>query len=73
MEMVDFKQMVYLPDEDRYCPVDEVPAGARTADISGTQVRENYLAKGLQLPEWFSRPAVAEILNEANPPGSARA
>ena len=46
MEMVNFKQMVYLPDEDRYCPVDEVPDGAGTADISGTQVRENYLAKG---------------------------
>ena len=68
MEMVDFKQMVYLPDEDRYCPVDAVPPGARTADISGTQVRDNYLAKGLQLPEWFSRPAVAEILNETSPP-----
>jgi sulfate adenylyltransferase len=68
MRMVDFKQMVYLPDENRYCPVDEVPAGTRTADISGTQVRDNYLAKGLQLPEWFSRPAVAEILNETSPP-----
>jgi sulfate adenylyltransferase len=68
MEMVDFKQMVYLPDEDRYAPVDEVPAGVRTADISGTDVREKYLAKGLQLPEWFSRPAVAAILGEANPP-----
>ncbi len=68
MEMVGFKQMVYLPDEDRYCPVDEVPDGARTADISGTQVRENYLAKGQQLPEWFSRPVVAEFLNETNPP-----
>jgi len=68
MEMVDFKQMVYLPDEDRYSPVDEVPAGVRTADISGTEVREKYLAKGLQLPEWFSRPAVAEILNETSPP-----
>ncbi|GIW87365.1 MAG: adenylyl-sulfate kinase [Isosphaeraceae bacterium] len=66
--MVDFKQMVYLPDEGRYAPIDEVPPGARTADISGTQVRDDYLAKGLQLPEWFSRPAVAEILNEANPP-----
>ena len=32
------------------------------------QVRDNYLAKGLQLPEWFSRPAVAEILNETSPP-----
>jgi sulfate adenylyltransferase len=68
MGMVDFKQMVYLPDENRYAPVDEVPAGVKTADISGTDVRDKYLAKGLQLPEWFSRPAVAEILNEANPP-----
>jgi sulfate adenylyltransferase len=68
MGMVDFKMMVYLPDEDRYAPVDEVPAGTKTADISGTQVRDDYLAKGLQLPEWFSRPAVAEILNETNPP-----
>src|SRR5262249_50321190 len=58
----------YLPDDDRYCPVDEVPKGARTADISGTQVRDDYLAKGRPLPEWFSRPAVAEILRETNPP-----
>lgn len=68
MEMVDFKPMVYLPDENRYAPIDEVPAGTKTADLSSTQVRENYLAKGLPLPEWFSRPAVAEILNETNPP-----
>jgi sulfate adenylyltransferase len=68
MEMVDFKQMVFLPEENRYCPVDEVPPGAKTADISGTEVREKYLARGLQLPEWFSRPAVAEILNETSPP-----
>ena len=68
MGMVDFKQMVYLPDENRYLGVDEVPAGVKTADISGTDVRDKYLAKGLPLPEWFSRPAVAEILNEANPP-----
>ena len=68
MEMVDFKMMVFLPDENRYAPVDEVPEGTKTANISGTQVRDDYLAKGLQLPEWFSRPAVAEILNETNPP-----
>ena len=68
MTMVDFKMMVYLPDEGRYAPVDEIKPGTKTADISGTQVRDDYLAKGLQLPEWFSRPAVAEILNETNPP-----
>jgi sulfate adenylyltransferase len=68
MQMVDFKQMVFLPEENRYASVDEVPAGVKTADISGTDVRDKYLAKGLQLPEWFSRPAVAEILNETSPP-----
>ncbi len=68
MGMVDFKQMVFLPDSDSYSPVDEVPKGTKTADISGTQVRDDYLAKGLPLPEWFSRPAVAAILNETNPP-----
>jgi sulfate adenylyltransferase len=68
MEMVDFKQMVFLPDENRYSPVDEVRAGTKTADISGTEVRDKYLARGRQLPEWFSRPAVAKILGETNPP-----
>ncbi len=66
--MVDFKQMVYLPDENRYEAVDAVKPGTKTADISGTQVRDDYLAKGLALPEWFSRPAVAAILGETNPP-----
>jgi sulfate adenylyltransferase len=66
--LVDCKPMVFLPDENRYGPIDEVPKGARTADISGTQVRDDYLARGLPLPEWFSRPAVAEILSETSPP-----
>ena len=68
MGMVDFKQMVYLPDENRYEAVDAVKPGTKTADISGTQVRDDYLAKGKPLPEWFSRPAVAAILGETNPP-----
>jgi sulfate adenylyltransferase len=68
MEMVDFKMMVHLPEEDRYEAVDAVPEGVKTSTISGTQVRDDYLAKGKPLPEWFSRPAVAEILREANPP-----
>ena len=66
--MVAAGQMVYLPDEDRYAAADAVPAGTRTADISDAQVRDDYLAKGLPLPGWFSRPAVAAILGETNPP-----
>jgi sulfate adenylyltransferase len=68
MGMVDFKAMVYLPDLDHYAAADEIPAGAKTADISGTQVRDDYLAKGIPLPPWFSRPAVAAILGETSPP-----
>ncbi len=63
-----FQELVYLPDEDRYEEVTKIPANARTASISGTQVREEYLNNGRRLPEWFTRPEVAEILSEAYPP-----
>lgn len=68
MKVLPFKQLVYLPDEDRYEEQDKIPAGAKTANISGTQVRDNYLNKGIALPEWFTRPEVAAILGESYPP-----
>jgi sulfate adenylyltransferase len=66
--MVPFRQLVYLPDEDRYEEITKVPANVRTADISGTQVRDEYLNAGKTLPEWFTRPEVADILTETYPP-----
>jgi sulfate adenylyltransferase len=63
-----FQQLVYLQDEQRYEEISKVPAGAKIAEISGTQVREDYLSSGKQLPEWFTRPEVAEVLSEAYPP-----
>ena len=51
--MVPFKMMVYLSHEDRYVPMDEVPEGAKTDFISGTAVCDDYLSKGIPLPEWF--------------------
>ena len=68
VKAVQFQEVVYLKDEDRYEEVSKAPAGAKTASISGTQVREEYLAKGKPLPEWFTRPETAQILMEANPP-----
>jgi sulfate adenylyltransferase len=70
---VGFEELVYLADEDRYEEVSEVPPGARVFAISGTQVREDYLAKGRKLPEWFTRPEVAEILQKAYAAGAAEA
>ena len=68
VKMVPFEMLVYLPDEERYVEQKDVPEGAKVANISGTQVRDDYLAKGKLLPEWFTRPETAEILREMYPP-----
>ncbi len=68
VKAVPFQELVYLPDEDRYEEADRIPEGASTLVISGTQVREDYLRNGRPLPEWFTRPEVADILAEAHPP-----
>jgi sulfate adenylyltransferase len=63
-----FQELVYLPDQETYVEVGAVPAGARVASISGTQVRDEYLAKGRLLPEWFTREETAKILAQMYPP-----
>ena len=68
MGVVPFRELVYLPDEDRYEEVSRVSPETRTASISGTQVREEYLTSGKALPEWFTRPEIAEIMAETYPP-----
>ncbi|HWB70877.1 MAG TPA: bifunctional sulfate adenylyltransferase/adenylylsulfate kinase [Egibacteraceae bacterium] len=69
VEMVPFRQMVYLADHDRYVPDDEVPPGARVLSISGTELRRR-LADGRELPEWFTFGEVARELRATHPPRS---
>ena len=66
--VIPFHELTYLPDEDRYEETSKVAPGVRTATISGTQVRDDYLNAGRELPGWFTRPEVARILGEAYPP-----
>jgi len=66
--MVPFQELVYLPDEERYEEISDVTARERALAISGTEARDEYLSKGRKLPEWFTRPEVGEILQEAYPP-----
>ncbi len=66
--VVPFQELVYLPEEERYEEVFKIPASAPTLSLSGTQVRETYLNNGNKLPDWFTRPEVAEILSETYPP-----
>ncbi|MBI1793551.1 MAG: bifunctional sulfate adenylyltransferase/adenylylsulfate kinase [Chloroflexi bacterium] len=68
VKAIPFEELVYLPDEDRYVENKDIPAGAKILNISGTQVRDDYLAKGKLLPEWFTRPETAEILRQMYPP-----
>jgi len=65
--MVPFKNMVYVEDKAQYFPEDEVEAGARTLDISGTELRRR-LQEGADIPEWFSFPEVVAELRRTHPP-----
>ena len=65
---IEFKELVYLADEERYEEQTKIVEGTRIYSISGTQVRDDYLAKGKTLPEWFTRAETAEILQQMYPP-----
>ncbi len=65
--MVPFKLMVFVEDTDSYAPIDEVPKGKRTLSLSGTELRDR-LAKGKDIPSWFTFPTVAEELKRSHPP-----
>ena len=71
MTMVPFKEMVYLEDEDRFEEDHRIPVGAKVKSLSGSDVRR-HLALGQPLPEWFSRPETASILQQSQPPRSAQ-
>jgi len=65
--MVPFHMMVYLEDRDVYVPEDQVPAGSRVLNISGTELRSR-LAEGREIPSWFTFPEVASELRRNYPP-----
>jgi len=66
IEMVDFKQMVYVHGKAQYYPIDELPEGATVLDISGTELRRR-LREGIEIPDWFSFPEVVTQLRRTSP------
>ena len=67
VRMVDFKMIVYVKELDAYVPENEVPAGMTALNISGTELR-GLLARGAEIPEWFTFPDVARELRRTHPP-----
>jgi sulfate adenylyltransferase len=65
--MVPFNMMVYLQDQDKYVPDNEVPKSSRVLNISGTELRQR-LNEGRDIPSWFTYPEVVEELRESFPP-----
>ncbi len=71
IEMVDFKQMVYIQERAQYEPADEIADkdNVTVLNISGTELRRR-LREGLEIPEWFSFPEVVNELRRRYPPRS---
>lgn len=69
IEMVDFKQMVYVQERAQYKPLNEIEneKNITILSISGTELRRR-LARGLEIPEWFSFPSVVSELRKTNLP-----
>ena len=71
IQMVPFKFLVYLSDQDSYKPIDEVPDGVNYKTISGSGLRK-HLDEGTNIPEWFTYKEIAKELQRSNPPKEKR-
>jgi sulfate adenylyltransferase len=65
--MMPFHNMVYVEDQAKYLPEDEVPRDARVLNISGTELRQR-LNEGRLIPDWFTYPEVIQELRRSFPP-----
>jgi len=67
VSMVPFSMMVYVEDEDKYFPQDEVPKDVHVLHLSGTELRQR-LNEGRDIPAWFTYPEVVQELRRSFPP-----
>jgi len=73
VSLLPFRKMVYVPKEDAYEDQDKVTTERKEyISISGTKVIEDSWTNERKLPEWFTRPEIAHILHEVNPPKTKR-
>ena len=67
IEIVPFKMQVYVKESMEYKSVDLVRDEETALNISGTKLRD-MLKDGVKIPEWFTFPEVAQILQDSYPP-----
>jgi len=71
IEIIPFQEMVYSAKQDRYYFTNQFPADEVPATISGTELRK-HLHHNLDIPEWFSYPAIIKELRYAYPAKSCQ-
>lgn len=67
IKIISFENMVYVQDRAEYLPESEVQPEETVLNISGTEFRRR-LREGLDIPSWFSYPAVIKELRRSYPP-----
>ena len=71
IQMVPFKFLVFLPDQNSYKPIDEVPDGIDYKTVSGSELRK-HLDEGTDIPDWFTYQEIAKELQKSRPPKAER-
>ncbi len=71
IQMVPFKFLVFLPDQNSYKPIDEIPDGIDYKTVSGSELRK-HLDEGTDIPDWFTYQEVAKELQKSRPPKAGR-
>lgn len=62
-----FDEIVYLPFEDEFRPLDRVPQKTQTIAMTGTHIRDR-IRMGKRVPEWATFPEVIDELRRSYPP-----
>ena len=71
IEIVPIEEMVYLPLEDEFRFVDQVPEGSQTIAMSGTDIRDR-IGAGKRIPSWMTFPEVIAEIRRSYPPPRRR-
>ncbi len=69
IQAIDAPEMVYDATDDRFVPVAAVPAGHEVQSLTADEF-DALLAKGDEVPDWYSYPEIIDELRQAHPPRS---
>ena len=69
IEIVPMKNMVFVEEDQKFIPEDDIKEHHTTRQLSGTEFRR-LLKEGKDIPEWFSFPEVIDIIRKTHKKGN---